>query len=65
MFTPFVVYLAIANALAASGVSLAAWHVAAYGTALPRNSVGIGKSEEIAANATNLDVEQSHLPLAA
>jgi len=65
MLTPFVVYLAIANAMAASGVSLAAWQVAAFGTALPRNSVGIRKSEEIAANATNLDVEQSHLPLAA
>ena len=63
MLTPFVVYLAIANAMAASGVFLAAWQVAAFGTALPGNSVGIS-SEEIA-DVTNLDVEQSENLLAA
>ena len=65
MLTPFVVYLAIANAMSASGVLLAAWHVAAFGAALPRNSVGIRKSEKIAADVTDVDVEQSETRLAA
>ena len=65
MLTPFVVYLAIANTMAASGVFFAAWQVAAFGTASTRNSVTIRKSEEIAADVTNFDVEQSETRLAA